>query len=305
MAVGGGGYVPRSWLRAAAWAAAALVVLALALAVAVRARALPGWPAQARPAHGAVVLLRGTPYYWVADEAGVLHWASDTRALVGRYVKWGHPREVTAEELERLPRGDPWLASPIAFVRAGDRLYLVKWESGLKWPALLRVPSAEALRIFGITGRTIEQRVTDQQTWERLVGLPIDALEAELTPVGGGLPSTWPDGTWSGVGTQVNPSMTYPVSITLAKPTLDPNLGVVVGTAAYTSFPCSGQLGLISASAEAVGLAERLTAGLENCSDQGRVTLSRRAEWRFFYVWNLPDDPIMVTGLLLRTAGGG
>ena len=56
--------------------------------------------------------------------------------------------------------------------------------------------------------------------------------------------------------------------------------------------------------AEAVELAERLTSGLENCTDQGRVTLTRRAEWRLFYVWALPDDPLTVTGLLLRSDGG-
>ena len=290
-------------------AAAALLLLALPLVVAfaVWARVAPGRQAQARLPHGAVALLQGTPYYWVADEAGVLHWASDTRALVGRYVQWGNVREVTLEQLQRLPRGEPWLPAPIVFVRAGDQLYLVKWESGLKWPALLRVPSVEALRIFGVTASTVEQRVTDQQTWERLVGAPIDALAAEFTPVADGLPSTWNAGTWTGVGTQVNPSMTYPVSITLSKPAMDPSLGVVIGTVAYESFPCGGQLGLLWASVEEVALAERLTSGLEHCSDQGRVTLARRTERRLFYAWTLPDDyrAMTVTGQLLRTGGAG
>ncbi|MGH2371603.1 MAG: hypothetical protein ACRDI2_25815, partial [Chloroflexota bacterium] len=231
----------------------------------------------------------------------VLHWASDTRSLVGRYVKWHDVREVTLEQLKRLPRGEPWLSTPIVFVRAGDQLYLVKWESGLKWPALLRVPSLEALSIFGITSRTAEQQVVDQQTWERWIGLPIDALAAELTPVADTLPSDWYAGAWSGVGAQRAPSMTYPVAITLSRPTIDPHLGVVVGTVAYASFPCGGQLGLISVSAEEVRLAERLTSGLEHCTDQGRVILNSRSELRLFYVWVLPGDPLTVTGHLLRT----
>ncbi len=141
---------------------ALLAVLALAL-VALTAGALLyrawGPPTGSRPGaglpHGTVALLQGTPHYWVADETGTLHWASDTRVLVGRYVRWHSVREVTPEALEALPRGEAWLPSPVAFVRAGDRLYLVRWDAGLRWPALLRVPSVEALRFFGITPEAV------------------------------------------------------------------------------------------------------------------------------------------------------
>ncbi|MBI3972123.1 MAG: hypothetical protein HY332_12600 [Chloroflexi bacterium] len=95
------------WRRAAV-AALALLALVLVVALAGRTSTFLGWRAPTRLPHGTVVLLQGTPYYWVADEAGVLHWANDTRALVGRYAKWDRVREVTAAELERLTRGEPW-----------------------------------------------------------------------------------------------------------------------------------------------------------------------------------------------------
>jgi hypothetical protein len=273
-------------------------------------------PARGLP-HGTVALLRGTPYYWVADESGTLHWASDTRVLVGRYVRWRDVREVSPETLGALPRGEAWLPSPVAFVRAGDRLYLVRWDAGVRWPALLRVPSVEALRFFGITPEAVAARSIDRESWERLQGQSLESLAADLTPVaagtssaasgatptpgaGTGLPQGWDPGSWSGQGAQRSPALTYPVSLTLTPPALDPDLGVVVGTVTYASFPCGGRLGLLAAGGDELLLAERLTSGLEHCTDQGRVTLTRRTEQRLFYTWTLPDDPLAVTAQLLR-----
>jgi hypothetical protein len=62
-------------------------------------------------------------------------------------------------------------------------------------------------------------------------------------------------------------------------------------------------LGLIAAGVSEVMLAERLTTGLQQCTDQGRVILTRRSESRLFYTWTLPDDPLMVAGQLLRSNG--
>jgi hypothetical protein len=287
-------------IAAVGLAVVVLVVVGTLVVLAIRLRA-PALP------HGSIVLLAGTPYYWVADEAGMLHWPSDTRALVGRYVQWDQVRRVTLAELERLPRGEPWLPEPIAFVRAGSQLYLVKWESGLRWPAMLRVPSPEALAIFGVTSSIVEQRVVDRQTWERLTGLDVETLEAAFTPAGAAdtTRSHWQAGSWSGTGIQLVPSATYPIAITLSEPAVDPNLGVVVATVAYPSLTCSGRLGLISVTAEEVLLVERLTSGLERCTDQGWVTLTRRTDERLYYGWSLPDDPMVVTGQLLRDDPAG
>jgi hypothetical protein len=259
----------------------------------------------------------------VADESGTLHWASDTRVLVGRYVRWQDVREVTPEALDALPRGEAWLPSPVAFVRAADRLYLVRWDAGVRWPALLRLPSVEALHVFGITPESIDTRSIDRESWERLHAMPLEALAADLTPIHpsrstsaqgaaatppagtgatgpGPTLSAWSPGAWSGVGAQRSPALSYPVSVTLTRPALDPALGVVVGTISYPSFPCAGQLGLIAVSGDELILAERLTTGLEQCTDQGRVTLARRTEQRLFYTWTLPDEQLAVTAQLLR-----
>jgi hypothetical protein len=337
-----------TWPSGRAGAAGLLAVALTALLAVVLAAALAGrgaagrtpWPlwapaAGGRLPHGTVLLLRGTPHYWVADEAGVLHWAIDTRALAGRYVRWDDQREVTLPELERLPRGAPWLSAPLSFVRAAGRLYVVRWEAGLRWPVLLPAPSVEALAPFGISAEDVAAYGADRQTWERQFELSLDALVADpnpaLPPPGsgsgsgsgatppapptptpvapaaliGGQGSLWGGGErrdeWSGVGAQRRPAATYPVTVILSRPLLDPALGVVVGTVSYPSFPCAGQLGLLAAGADEVLLAERLTSGLERCTDGGRVTLSRRTDQRLFYTWTLPSEPLAVTGQLLRT----
>ena len=309
-------------------ASAATVAAGLALVVCVAAPALVrlvgGLAASGSPAaagvltlgrggsegaltHGSVVLVRDTPHFWVADEKGVLHWASGTRALVGRYVRWDAQRTVSAAELERLPRGEPWLLAPLSFVRgAGGDLYVVVWQSGVTWPALLRVDRVEALRPFGIGPEHVTRLATDERTWERLYQVPVEALATELTPLSGqSAPRAWwTEGKWSGVGAQVSPADTYSVQLSLTEPRVDPELGVLIGTAQYASFPCSGFLGLISAGTvsgeEEVLLAERLTTGAENCTIQGRVTLTRRTDRRLFYTWSLPDQPMAVSGILLR-----
>jgi hypothetical protein len=287
-------------------AAVLVVPLVVVVAAAIALRAAFPWPVGRVETHGTVVLLQGSPYYWVADEAGTLHWVSDTRALVGRYVRWSDVREVTPEQLRRSRRGAPWFSAPIAFVRDGGALYLVRWDAGLKWPALLRVPSLEALSVFGVTAAVIDQRVTDGDTWERMIGLPVDDLAAPFTPVTDDLPALWRAGMWSGgwegTGIQSYPELDYPVSIALSPPVVDPGVGVVLGTVSYPSFPCGGQLGLVAVSVEEVVLTERLTAGLEHCTDQGRVTLTRRTPTRLFYVWTLPDEQITVTSQLQQAA---
>lgn len=295
----------------AAPALAALVALSPPAPTTAPPSAIPQSAAPpSRLPHGAVVLVRDTPHFWVADEQGILHWASGTRALVGRYVRWDQQRTVSASELERLPRGEPWLLAPIAFVRGatGD-LHVVVWQSGVTWPTLLRAGSVEALRPFGIGPEHVARLATDERTWERLNGLPVDALATELMPLvrGPGQPLSgawWTEGQWSGIGAQLSPADTYSVQLSLAEPRVDPELGVIIGSARYDSFPCSGSLGLISAvtvsGEEEVLLAERLTTGVESCTIQGRVTLTRRTDRRLFYTWSLPDRPMAVSGILLR-----
>jgi hypothetical protein len=253
--------------------------------------------------HGTIVIVRDTPHFWVADERGVLHWVSGTRALVGRYARWDAQRIVSAAELERFPRGEPWLLAPVGFVGGdGAELHVVTWHSGVTWPTLLRAPGLDALRPFGITAEHIQRHSTDRRTWERLLGLTVEDVATDLTPL---TPSPlWTQGQWSGIGTQVSPPDTYEVRLAFSEARVDPELGVVIGTASYPSFPCSGYVGLLShgivQEEEEVLLAEWLNSGVESCTIQGRVTLTRRTDRRLFYTWSLPDRGMAVTGLLLR-----
>ena len=261
-----------------------------------------GAPQGALP-HGTIVIVRDTPHFWVADERGVLHWVAGTRALVGRYARWDAQRVVGADELERLPRGEPWLLSPAAFV-GGERseLHVITWQSGVAWPALLRAPNLDSLRPLGITAEEVARRSTDRRTWERLLGLTVEDVAVDLMPLSS--PPLWTSGRWSGIGTQVSPADTYEMRMSFAAPRVDPELGVVIGMSSYPSFPCSGYVGLLWAGTIAeeqeVLLTEWLDTGIEHCTIQGRVTLTRRTDTRLFYTWSLPDRPMAVSGILLR-----
>jgi hypothetical protein len=147
------------------------------------ASAPPGSPSPTLT-HGQIVLLSGTPHYWVADERGVLHWPADTRALAGRYVRWDGVREVTQAELLRLPRGEPWLSGPGAFVWGQDRtLYAIRWDTGMRWPVPLRLPPLEQLSLFGLTAAVVDAATQDEDSWERLNGLSLEDSAVPFTAI--------------------------------------------------------------------------------------------------------------------------
>jgi hypothetical protein len=75
---------------------------------------------------GMVVALQGTPHLFIADAAGGLPWARDTRALADRSVTWGRRVEVGLDHLQALLRGDPWLSAGL--LKDGAPIDLVKWE---------------------------------------------------------------------------------------------------------------------------------------------------------------------------------
>src|SRR5687767_12443624 len=101
--------------------------LAALLCLLVAAPAMAAPEAQVSLPPGALVALSGTPHLWIADDAGVLHWAGDTRALTGRTVDWGNRRDVSLTELRALRRGTPWLSAGL--LKDGDPIFFVKWEA--------------------------------------------------------------------------------------------------------------------------------------------------------------------------------
>ncbi|MER3406711.1 MAG: hypothetical protein C4289_17385 [Chloroflexota bacterium] len=156
------------WFQLLAWigiALASLVVLPAALAAPVWLEPLP---------KGSVITLPGTPSFWIADEQGILHWAGGTRALLGREVAWSSRREVTLEELQRLPRDGPWL--PAGLLRDGEALYLVTWDTDDPLPYLLLIPSLQDVELFGINMANLGAYTLERADWEQRYGLDSSSL---------------------------------------------------------------------------------------------------------------------------------
>jgi hypothetical protein len=139
----------------------------------------PAPPPAVRP--GTVVALGGTPHLWIADDRGVLHWASDTRALGGRYVDWSDRVDVALDQLRGLPRGEPWLST--ALVKDGDPLYLPKWEAADPLPRLLHIRSIADVELFGIEAQNYGRQVAEAGAWQQRYGVALDRLaRGELPP---------------------------------------------------------------------------------------------------------------------------
>jgi hypothetical protein len=113
---------------------------------------------------GAVVGLQGTPHLWIADEAGVLHWGGDTRALRNRFVDWSARVEVSLDTLKTLTRGDPYLTAGL--LKDGDPIYLVKWETEEAVPRLFHIPCIADVELFGIKTENYLNFVIDRPQWE-------------------------------------------------------------------------------------------------------------------------------------------
>lgn len=129
---------------------------------------------------GMPVRLAGTPHVWVADEHGVLHWASDLRALAGKTVDWPNQRDHSIDELRGLPIGDPWLSAPL--LKRGETIYVPHWEPGVSVPTLLLVESPAHLALIGISAANYQTLVVEEALWRDRVGVaPEDLTEGPLS----------------------------------------------------------------------------------------------------------------------------
>lgn len=94
-------------------------------------------------------------------------------------------------------------------------------------------------------------------------------------------------GTWDGRGTQVNPSVEWPVTIDLTSG----SQGDVVGTSEYPNDGCGGNLSLQEVTADTIVLIENLTYGLDACTDGGTIILGLRADTALSFEWvGVRDD---------------
>ena len=126
---------------------------------------------------GSVVALKGTPHIWIADEAGVLHWGGDTRALAGKYIAWLDRTEVTIDQLRDYPIGDPWLTAGL--LKDQSPIYLVKWETNWQSPILYHIQSIDDVRLFGISGSNYGRFVIEKAEWEKRFEFTADSLKRD------------------------------------------------------------------------------------------------------------------------------
>ena len=130
--------------------------------------------------HGTIINLKDTPHLWIVDEHGLLHWASDTRALAGKLLQWNKRIELSREQLRTLPIRDPWLSTGL--LKDGAPIYLVKWEHDWATPRLLHIQSIEDVQLFGITGNNYGRFVLTPEQWQRRYGMATESLERQVLP---------------------------------------------------------------------------------------------------------------------------
>lgn len=100
-------------------------------------------------------------------------------------------------------------------------------------------------------------------------------------------------GVWTGMGTQSDqPDSSWSISaaITGGQP------GAVVGTIAYPSLTCGGDLVLQTATADSLVVRERITFG--DCLDGGTITLGWRPPGYLHYRWRSDTGAVTARGQL-------
>jgi hypothetical protein len=152
------------------------VALAALAASTMGAISVAAAPVSVRPTPGQVVAVSGTPNLWIADSQGVLHFASDPVALAGQSVDWQSRVDLTADELETLSVGAPWLS--MALVRIGDQIYVPQWDprTNASAPTLRHIQTTDDLTMLGVGAGNYQEIVLDEATWEQRYGLSIDEV---------------------------------------------------------------------------------------------------------------------------------
>jgi hypothetical protein len=122
---------------------------------------------------------------------------------------------------------------------------------------------------FGTYELQLEDRMTKEVATQRFLMVPLTFDKAVKTQLPR-LPGSF-DGVWDGMVTQQGastPSRTL-VSLTGGR------IGSVVGTIAYPSLRCGGELWLVSASNDSVQLGEVILYGQDRCSGRALLTMGQ------------------------------
>lgn len=109
----------------------------------------------------------------------------------------------------------------------------------------------------------------------------------------GGLPVTFL-GTWEGRGTQTDQEGEWTIRADL----VGGQPGAIIGTIAYPSLDCTGDLTLRLATPTSLEVVERISEG--QCVDGGTITLTSTGDGRLRFDWRLEGYPATAEGMLQR-----
>jgi hypothetical protein len=132
-------------------------------------------PAVPHVVPGEVVTVTGTPNLWITDSQGIIHFASDPRALADRSVDWSNQADLSDDLVAALPHGDPWLSA--ALVKIGDSIYLPQWDANASAPTLRHIQSPDDLAQLGINASNYAQFVLDPSAWQQRYNVSLDRVE--------------------------------------------------------------------------------------------------------------------------------
>ena len=131
---------------------------------------------------------------------------------------------------------------------------------------------------------TYEVRMTDR-TSRNMISThfmfvaPGSALPAP--PTGETLPALL-TGVWQGLAAQTGSGESAPVLLSLSGGAV----GAIVGTIAYPSLLCGGEVWLAGANGDSAQLGETIAYGEERCAGRGLITLRRAADGSVSFSWH-------------------
>lgn len=133
---------------------------------------------------GEIVALQGTPHLWIMGADDRLHWAGDTRIISGPiadHLNW-NVYTVRLWQLERLPIGYPWLS--FRFLKDGDPIYLVKWETWWDQPQLFHIQSIYDVQWIGVNESNYGAYILERPRWEAYYERSVAGWQRhELAPI--------------------------------------------------------------------------------------------------------------------------
>ena len=136
---------------------------------------------------------------------------------------------------------------------------------------------------------TYELRMTDRESrGEASTRFMMAAVGSAPLPAGPSdqMPAVY-GGVWQGSAGGKGSGEAAPAIVTLSGGTA----GSVVGTIAYPSLLCGGELWLLGAYADSIQLGETITYGEERCAGRGIVTLRRAADATVTFSWRNAYEP--------------